>query len=465
MSNHSIGQSPEATLDNLSVLPEPPGFVGEIARFIHGQAIRPVPEVAIAGALGLMAGVCGKAYATPVNPTGLNLFVILVARSGTGKEAMHTGINRLNNAVLREGHLGMCDEFIVHAELASGPALVTLLKNQHSIVNAQSEFGHLFAELVSKGAKSNEKGIRRKLTDLWSKSGPMSPVSGRVHADADKNTGTIAGVAYSMLGETTPGTFYDSITPEIMADGFLSRFVVIEYKGDRPEKNTTPVEPPEELISRLRALMAHATQLQRANPHQQVKCSPEGELMLELFDKECDRNIRAAGSSEARRQPWNRGHLNALKIASLLAVGDNHINPVIQLAHADWAIQLISGNIATYIERLDSGEVGEGDDDTRQKKVMQVVRKVLEGKIKDICPTMRANGVVSRTALYDNTKKVLAFKDHRMGANNALSAVIKNLIDNGVFVEMPKQDTINKFDTQARCYFVQRMEDNRRLEF
>jgi hypothetical protein len=163
MSNPIIGEQFSAKLDNWRV-PPPPGFVGEIAAFIHAQAGRPVPEVAIAGALGLMAGLNGKAYATPEEPAGLNLFVVLVARSGIGKNAMHTGINRLMKVVtaaINKGQYnGWAESFVVREELASAPALIGLLKDRHSLLNALTEFGHIFAALVSPKANLNDKKLR-----------------------------------------------------------------------------------------------------------------------------------------------------------------------------------------------------------------------------------------------------------------------------------------------------------------
>ena len=72
-------------------LPMPPGCVGYLADYVLKHAIRPVPEVAVVAALGIVAGIAGREWTTFTN-SGLNLYVVLVARSAIGKEAMHTGI-------------------------------------------------------------------------------------------------------------------------------------------------------------------------------------------------------------------------------------------------------------------------------------------------------------------------------------------------------------------------------------
>src|SRR5699024_2362830 len=127
---HAAAQPPQAPKGSISF---PPGNVGEVAKAIYNMAPRPVPEVAIAGALGLMAGICGKAYATPDDPSGLNLFVLLTARSAIGKNAMHSGIAYLmkdvNQIVYREKGpaLGIGSDFITREESASSPALAKAL--------------------------------------------------------------------------------------------------------------------------------------------------------------------------------------------------------------------------------------------------------------------------------------------------------------------------------------------------
>ena len=75
----------------------PFGLTGDIARFLYKSANRPFREVAITGALGLMAAITGRAYS--INGSGLNLYLTLLAKTGRGKEAMKSGTGRLMKAV------------------------------------------------------------------------------------------------------------------------------------------------------------------------------------------------------------------------------------------------------------------------------------------------------------------------------------------------------------------------------
>src|SRR6185437_14748582 len=68
----------------------PPGLLGQIAQFIYKASDYPCYEIALAGAIGLMAGICGRTY--NVSRTGLNLYVVFLAVTGTGKESASSGI-------------------------------------------------------------------------------------------------------------------------------------------------------------------------------------------------------------------------------------------------------------------------------------------------------------------------------------------------------------------------------------
>jgi hypothetical protein len=414
-------------------LAPPPGFAGELARFIFSAAPRPVPEVAVVGALGLLAGVCGREWNIP--GSGLNIYMVLVARSAIGKEAMHSGITRLVAAAGER--YNRAREFVTYDDFASGPALVKHLVNIPCSVNVAGELGHKFRQMAE-DKDAAMRSLRKQLTALYSKSGRNNVAGGIAYSSVENNVASMEGVAFSLIGETTPGTFFESITRGMMEDGFMSRFNVIEYTSDRPAKNPTPLEMPDAaLVERLVALMQHAHMLNARKEFQVVSFAPTARATLDAFEAQCDAAIVRAGDDESRRQMWNRAHLKALRMAALLAVGDNHVFPTVSGAHAEWAISLVRHDISVFSRRIDNGDVGEGSDDGRERQLVGLCREYLSMRDADVPPSarkwevIRQRGFVPHSYLSQKTQRLAAFEKYPRGHKTALDLAVRTAIDNG----------------------------------
>ncbi len=101
----------------------PAGLVGELLEYFHSTAIRPVKEVALAAALALLAGIVGRSY--NISGTGLNQYLILLAKTGTGKEGALAGIETLLSLVRTQ--VPMVDQFLGPSAFASGQAVIKTL--------------------------------------------------------------------------------------------------------------------------------------------------------------------------------------------------------------------------------------------------------------------------------------------------------------------------------------------------
>jgi hypothetical protein len=409
----------------------PPGFAGALARFIYRRAHRPVPEVAIVGALGLLAGVCGREWCIP--GSGLNIYVVLVARSGIGKEAMHSGISNLVSTARQK--YDRADGFVTFDDFASGPALVKHVLGYPRSVNVAGELGHKFAAMA-KGTESAMTTLRRQLTNLYSKSGRGNVAGGIAYSNQESNVASIEGAAFSLIGETTPGVFFESIHRGMMEDGFMSRFTVIEYTGERPRRNRNRIETPDpQLVDWLVAMMRQADLLAAKGEFQDVDYEPDAAALFDVFEDECDEQINAAQDDEAHRQMWNRAALKANRIAALLAVGDQYLFPRVTAVHVDWAIGLVRHDIAVFTKRLRSGDVGEGSDGGRERRLLELCREYLTmqelpswaKKYEDA----HKIGVVPHSYLSQKTQRLAMFENHPRGHSAALSIAISAAIDNG----------------------------------
>ena len=74
-------------------------------------------------------------------------------------------------------------------------------------------------------------GLRRILLALYGKSGHGNTVQPSIYADAAKNTDTIISPSVSLLGESTQTRFFEIIDEDLIAEGFIPRWTIIEYNG------------------------------------------------------------------------------------------------------------------------------------------------------------------------------------------------------------------------------------------
>lgn len=436
----------------------PPGFVGAVAQYIFNSSFLPIKEVSITAALGLMAGICGKAWHIP--KSGLNLYIVLVARSAIGKEALHDGIAGVVNACLAKSPI--FGNFVDFTEFASGPALIKACAHNQSFVNVSGEWGRRMKRIANEDDREGPMTtLRTQMTNLYQKSAPRSIVGGIGYSSQENNIEALTSVAYSMVGESTPQTFYDSLTESMMEDGFLSRFLVIQYEGDRPAENPNIIEYPDDALVRYLCDMANMADINNSKGESQpVLRTEEAARLLSDFSTRSANNIRST-TDESRRQMWNRATLKALRLAGLLAVGDNFSNPIIQVEHAQWAIDLVLADIAIMKKRLEGGDVGLNDS-SRERKLVDVMKSYISKPVPasyKIPDAMREAGIVPRNYLQTRISRVSSFYKHKFGASKALDESLHQMIANGFIMEVKQDKLVEMYSHHGRAFRVLKLPD------
>lgn len=445
--------APQAAPTAEDGLPWPPGLAGKIAYYIYQSAPRPVKEVAIVSALGFLAGVCGKAFCIP--QSGLNLYIVLIARSAIGKEAMHSGISSLITAAANRQPPVM--RFVDFSDFASGPALRKAVAANPSFVNVAGEWGHKFKRLANEDGRDTPMNqLRTVMTDLYQKSGPASIVGGITYSNKESNIASVAGVSYSMIGESTPGRFYEALTETMMEDGFLSRFLIIEYTGERPPLNKQPLrEPSKALGDAVADLCTHAMTLLDRMETVMVDRTNEAALMIERFEHECDAQINGT-NDEMWRQMWNRAALKMMRISALLATADNWLNPIINKEHVDWALEVIKKDITIMSKRIEAGDIGTNDD-SRERKIVKILKEYLEAPVPAgyaIPEELRKMSIIPRKYLQIRTSRQTAFTQHRAGANTALDHTLRSMCDSGYIMEVDKMKMADTVGFHGKAYRI-----------
>lgn len=423
----------------------PPGRLGEVSRWCMENSYLPFLQSAVTSTFAVAAGLFGHSWQLP--QSGLNLYITMVGRSAVGKEAVLGSAGRIMQALQKLNP--SAGRFFHFGAFASGPALRRMVADDHSSVAIfVGEWGYVVQGLGDV-TNANALGIRREVTDLFQKSAAGSVAGGRVYADKEKTVELAKNVAVTLVGETTPDLFYSSLSYDILADGFLSRFWIIDYDGDRPITNARINNVfPENLARYFAQAAVQAEKLAMTNTWTDVLFTDRAKKIFEDFDRFCVSKFYGR-EDEALRQVWNRAHLKALKIAALCAVADSYMKPTVRETQAVWATEQVLRDVYGLLRRVESGQVG-GSTETQQMKIVQsLIKEYLAGGAKKCEERLRVAGVVPHSWLMERVQDLAPFRKHRLGARMALKQVEDELISQGTLQQVGGVDVRDKFQYHA----------------
>ena len=424
----------------------PRGLIEELTAFIYASAPRPVPEIALAAAIGLMSGVCGRCY--NISGTGLNQYTVLLAMTGRGKDAMANGISKLVASVLPT--VPQATIFSGPSKIASQEALLKhISKTSKSFLSIMGEFADTLKRMSNDSRNAAQQGVKQAMLDLYNKSGKGCILGNMIYSDAAKNTDSVTAPAFSLLGEATPEKFYELMTDGMISEGFLPRFTIIEYLGNRPElkKNHENVEVPRTLKEAFSQLCAYSLQLNSSDNVVKIDTSDEAQEFLDEFNRTCDNYINNGNS--ASQELWNRAHIKVLKLAGLLAVGSNYIRPCVSLEHAQWASRLIVTNIQNILKRFDSGDVGvQQNQNTQLSDLKKAFSWYFQKPWSEIekYPGATVNSynakIVPHSFITAVCRSRASFKADRQGPVQALRTLLISLLESGEIQEVSVMDKV-----------------------
>lgn len=430
----------------------PPGFIGELAEYFFGSAIRPVPEIALVSALALTAGVSARTY--NISGSGLNQYLILIAQTGSGKEGLAGGIDRMVSAV--RSQVPMVDQFIGPGTFASGQGLVRVLDKQKCFVSVLGEFGLTLKNICDPRASNAERLLKKVLLDIYAKSGATSVLRPSVYSETEKNTQLVQAPNVTILGESTPEHFYDALDATTIAEGLVPRLSIFEYDGARPAKNPHPFgPPPRELVDKFATLLATAIAAEQNRANCPVQIAADAQTLLDAFDTKADTEMRK-DRNDINLQLWNRAHLKALKLAALVAVGINPHSPIVTADAAKWAISLTERDIRKLLKHFSAGDIGIGDE-----RMEADLRRAVEDYLRLSAKIRREYGVAERILevpviplgfLRRRLRSLASFRNHRLGANAALGMTLKSMCEAGELQLVPPMQGQLHFGINSPLY-------------
>ena len=337
----------------------PPGLVGEVAKFIYHASPYPGREVAIAGALGFMAGIFGRQYNISMG-AGLNLYIALLAPSGSGKDHARVGINALFHHIAKEAPGVLVFK---GPEAISSTGLRKSMGEQNpAMISMLGEIGSLLRAMLAKRASDNDLRLKRALLEIYSSATRGGGLQATGHSKKEDRADAVDFPAFTIFGESTQTEFYKAIDEDSFSDGLLPRFLPIIYTPpttDNYNRNrvTTPSAP---LLHRLVEMVGYVMQLQGRGDagfiEIAITCPAEADALRVEYLLQ-SRN-QALSETDPERLMATRAYLQVMKVAGLLAVGRASPGQVPTVVTADlaWARQIVDAGIREIVSRRDKGD-------------------------------------------------------------------------------------------------------------
>lgn len=376
-----------------------PGFVAEVMAYTLATAHRPLPQIALGGALALLGTLTGRKVRDAAN-TRTNIYVLGVAPSGGGKDWPRT----VNKNIL---HRAGADHLLGPEEIASSAGLSSAVEEKPALLLQLDELGrHL--KTMSDPRNAHLYGIATVLMKLYSSASTIYAAGG--YADTKRNK-MIYQPHVCLFATTVPKSFHEGLTPDNISDGFLSRMLVFEA-GFVPKavKRMRAGDIPASIIEAAQwwAEYRPGGNLTGQYPDPRaVPITPEAQAVFDWLDDEADRLTVALG--EPLGTVWTRATEQATKLALLYACSANACEPVVDEPAALWACELAYYLIAKRLHAV-TLHVAENDFDARRLRVLRIIVQAGAAGITkyELCRRTRSLPVKDREEI---VKALLACQD------------------------------------------------------
>jgi hypothetical protein len=354
----------------------PPGFVGEVCKWINDQSRFPRENLAVAAALISMSNVVGLGWTDDIDGVTANLFAMCVAGSATGKEAIMQSINAVHQAAgIQRATVG---------SIKSEQEIIRNLIDNQAAFYVIDEFGILL-KTITTSKEAYHSGVIGALMSAYSKANSFMPMNGDTKREVRKtlvgelkscrkavmeNEDPTKGIErriphleralesidnglekpyLSLIGFTTPVTFDSLVTPEQATNGFIGRSIIISEKETNPraKKGFKSSRMGDRLALSIRALYDRGTYDSEAHrvewygERSQIRTEHEARDMLDMVADwaytEAERHKEFSGLEAIPR----RAREMVSKISLILAVPSG----LRTAEHVRWAYAFVERDI------------------------------------------------------------------------------------------------------------------------
>ncbi len=347
------------------------GLVGDTLSWINSTAFKLQPELSIMNTLAALGAVFGRRYALQKLNTRTNVYMVGIAETGQGKDNSRQKIKQL----LKMSGL---EQFSGPDEVRSGPGLMVELKKRPSFLANIDEIGMFMRALFDNKAPAYTREISSMFTKMYSCSS-TSYEGGIIASQPDERT-VLHEPNLCIYGTTTLSSYAEAMRSSSIKSGELNRFIVLKSSVDFPEPNfnSDNSEPSESLISRWAKFKPQGLEAAPDIIEQEkiiVKLGKMSEKVDDLFryQDEMIKEYRSAGLGAL----WVRYRENILKIAMIIAIARDPVNPELIQSDIDFGKSLIGSSIR-FMMKFATENMYDGD---FQKKCSEFLEALKSGAV------------------------------------------------------------------------------------
>lgn len=361
------------------------GLIPEIARWILGASRVPQPRVAVAAALVTVATAASRQMMTPTF-SNLNLYVTIIGPTGSGKDI---GVKAPCELLSKSGY-----EDCVGSEFASDVAYYDRLASNPIVLSPMDEFGVMLAAATSKGAPAHLQKTMAALRKFYD-GGHMAPP----HA-VTRRSEPLFNPCLSIIGAATPSQFYSAMTGAQIEGGTLNRFLAIKIgPADRAEAQYPVSAVPQALRDGLRELFDRPGGINKDRFRARMgDRDPELEAAIIPWTKEAkamwlayEDAMLARIRKDARLDYFApRCALNALRVASVLAVSECVERPLIDISHIGLGQALVEASLHDMLTGYEDHAP-----ETPENRLAERIKVALA----------KNGGTIGRSALFNRLKR------------------------------------------------------------
>lgn len=357
----------------------PPGIMGVVTDWVNATARKPQPAFAVQTAIAFVSTVLGRRFVTDQRNWS-SLYLLNIGHSASGKEHAKKAVEDLLDAC-GMGHL------VGPASYTSNSGLLSALHAQPSHITVIDEFGK---ELEQASIKNNARaqGTMKLLIETWGRcDGVLRPQGystfGMSGAEKKEiNDRVIRNPALTLLGITTPDSFFETIGSAAARDGFLNRFLIVESEtGPQVSRMVKQLPVPQAVQDWAQAMLALSDGLidpsstasagLSPTPVEVALSSAATELFV-AFEAECI-DLMKKYADTGLMEMFGRTNEIAMRLALCIACGCHEAAPMtVEGPHAAWAIQYVRHHAKRAVERLKTS-VADSEFEASKQQVMKAL--------------------------------------------------------------------------------------------